>query len=273
MLAAIGVESVDELFEQIPEPLRLDRPLDLPAGMSEAEVYERLAELAARNADAEEQVCFLGAGMYDHYVPAIVDAITQRSRVPDPVHALPARDLPGRPAGDVRVPDGDVGADRAAGLQRRPLRGPVLGGLGRLPGDRREQGAPPLRRLPRRPSAQPRDARHLRCRLRRRDRRGRARGRRHRRRRARRRGRRRDRRRLPPEPELPRRGRGRRGARRRGEGARGAAGRRRRPDDPRGAEAARRVRRRHRPRRGPAARQPARLRRSLVRLLLRAARS
>ena len=47
--------------------------------MSEAEVYERLAALAARNADAEEQVCFVGAGMYDHYVPAIVDAITQRS--------------------------------------------------------------------------------------------------------------------------------------------------------------------------------------------------
>src|ERR1700761_7981050 len=79
MLAAIGVESVADLFEQVPAPLRLGRPLDLPAGMSEAEVYERLAALAARNADAEEQVCFVGAGMYDHYVPAIVDAITQRS--------------------------------------------------------------------------------------------------------------------------------------------------------------------------------------------------
>jgi glycine dehydrogenase subunit 1 len=79
MLAAIGVGSVGELFEQIPEPLRLGRPLELPAGMSEAEVHERLAALAARNSDAEEQVCFVGAGMYDHYVPAIVDAITQRS--------------------------------------------------------------------------------------------------------------------------------------------------------------------------------------------------
>ena len=79
MLAAIGVDSIDELFEQIPEPLRLGRPLELPDGLSEAEVYERLAALAARNADAEAQVCFVGAGMYDHYVPAIVDAITQRS--------------------------------------------------------------------------------------------------------------------------------------------------------------------------------------------------
>jgi len=76
MLDAIGVSSVDELFEQIPEPLRLGRPLALPPGMPEAEVYERLTALAGRNASAEEQVCFVGAGMYDHYVPAIVDAIT-----------------------------------------------------------------------------------------------------------------------------------------------------------------------------------------------------
>jgi glycine dehydrogenase subunit 1 len=79
MLAAIGMESVEDLFEQVPAPLRLGRTLDLPAGMSEAEVFERLAALAARNADAEHEVCFVGAGMYDHYVPAIVDAITQRS--------------------------------------------------------------------------------------------------------------------------------------------------------------------------------------------------
>jgi len=79
MLAAIGVESSADLFAQIPEPLRLGRPLELPDGMPEAEVYERLAELAGRNADAEREVCFVGAGMYDHYVPAIVDAIVQRS--------------------------------------------------------------------------------------------------------------------------------------------------------------------------------------------------
>ncbi|HEY7255705.1 MAG TPA: aminomethyl-transferring glycine dehydrogenase subunit GcvPA [Solirubrobacterales bacterium] len=79
MLAAIGVDSVEELFDQVPEPLRLDRPLALPEGRSEAEVYERLAALASGNADADAEVCFIGAGMYDHYVPAIVDAITQRS--------------------------------------------------------------------------------------------------------------------------------------------------------------------------------------------------
>jgi glycine dehydrogenase subunit 1 len=79
MLAKVGVSSVDELFADLPEGVRLGRPLELPDGMSEPEVYERLAGLAARNADTEREVSFLGAGMYDHYVPAIVDAITQRS--------------------------------------------------------------------------------------------------------------------------------------------------------------------------------------------------
>jgi len=79
MLAAIGVEGTAELFEQIPERLRLGRPLAIPDGMGEAEVFERLAALAGRNRHAESEVCFIGAGMYDHYVPAIVDAITQRS--------------------------------------------------------------------------------------------------------------------------------------------------------------------------------------------------
>src|SRR6266480_6993679 len=79
MLAAIGAESVEELFTDIPESMRLRRPLDLPDGMAEQDVYDHLARLAARNRHCDEEVSFLGAGMYDHYVPAIVDAITQRS--------------------------------------------------------------------------------------------------------------------------------------------------------------------------------------------------
>ena len=79
MLAAIGAGSIDDLFADIPAGVRLDRELDLPEGKSEEEVYERLRALAARNADAESELCFIGAGMYDHYVPAIVDAITSRS--------------------------------------------------------------------------------------------------------------------------------------------------------------------------------------------------
>jgi glycine dehydrogenase subunit 1 len=79
MLDAIGVASAEELFEQIPAEVRLDRPLDLPDGLSEHEVYEHLRALAQKNADTESELSFLGAGMYDHYVPAIVDAITSRS--------------------------------------------------------------------------------------------------------------------------------------------------------------------------------------------------
>jgi glycine dehydrogenase subunit 1 len=79
MLAAIGVGSVDELFADIPEALRLRERLSLPAGLSETEVYDELRALAARNVSAEDEVSFLGAGMYDHHVPALVDHITTRS--------------------------------------------------------------------------------------------------------------------------------------------------------------------------------------------------
>jgi glycine dehydrogenase subunit 1 len=80
MLAAIGVSSVREIFErQIPREVRLGRPLELPDGMGEQDVYEHLRALAARNTSAEDELCFLGAGMYDHYVPAIVDMLMERS--------------------------------------------------------------------------------------------------------------------------------------------------------------------------------------------------
>ncbi len=79
MLATVGVETTDELFADIPASLRLGRPLDIPAGLSEQEVYRELSRLAAANVSAEDEITFLGAGMYDHYVPALVDAIITRS--------------------------------------------------------------------------------------------------------------------------------------------------------------------------------------------------
>jgi glycine dehydrogenase subunit 1 len=80
MLAAVGVGSIDELLaEQIPQALLMDRPLDIPDGLSEQEVYTDLAALAARNTSAEDEVTFLGAGMYDHYVPSIIDMLMGRS--------------------------------------------------------------------------------------------------------------------------------------------------------------------------------------------------
>ena len=79
MLAEIGVGSIEDLFESIPTALRLRRPLDLPSGLSEAEVHAHLRDLAERNVSAQDEVTFVGAGMYDHYVPALVDAIIERS--------------------------------------------------------------------------------------------------------------------------------------------------------------------------------------------------
>jgi glycine dehydrogenase subunit 1 len=79
MLDAIGVGSVDELFAGIPEGVRLGRPLDLPAGLPEQAVHAHLRELAERNVCADDELTFLGAGMYDHYVPAIVDMLLGRS--------------------------------------------------------------------------------------------------------------------------------------------------------------------------------------------------
>jgi glycine dehydrogenase subunit 1 len=79
MLDAIGVMSVEELFADVPGALRLDRALALPSGMAEQEVYEHLKELAARNVSCEDEISFLGAGMYDHYVPSLIDTLLSRS--------------------------------------------------------------------------------------------------------------------------------------------------------------------------------------------------
>jgi glycine dehydrogenase subunit 1 len=80
MLSAIGVSSVQELFDrQIPADVRLGRALDLPAGLPEQDVYGHLRELARKNVSAEDEITFLGAGMYDHYVPAVIDMLLGRS--------------------------------------------------------------------------------------------------------------------------------------------------------------------------------------------------
>ncbi len=78
MLDAIGLGSLDELFAMVPEELRLNRPLDLPPALTEMELTSHIAELAARNVSAEDAVCFLGGGSYDHFIPAVVDYVAGR---------------------------------------------------------------------------------------------------------------------------------------------------------------------------------------------------
>ncbi len=78
MLSAIGAASTDDLFREIPEPLRLVRPLNLPPGMSEPEVRNKLSDLAGRNMTVEECTCFLGGGAYDHHIPTVINHILLR---------------------------------------------------------------------------------------------------------------------------------------------------------------------------------------------------
>ncbi len=78
MLAAIGASSVEELFEQIPPAVRLGRELDVPRALPEVELVAHLSELANRNVHTGVELSFLGAGIYDHYVPAVVDVLLSR---------------------------------------------------------------------------------------------------------------------------------------------------------------------------------------------------
>jgi glycine dehydrogenase subunit 1 len=81
MLAAVGVSTVDELFRDIPKGVRFDRALDLEPPLSELEIVEHLSELAGKNAHAGVELSFLGAGIYDHYVPAVVNTVLSRGEL------------------------------------------------------------------------------------------------------------------------------------------------------------------------------------------------
>jgi glycine dehydrogenase subunit 1 len=79
MLTRIGVKSVQELFEAVPNAVRLQRPLQVPPALTEMELQQHVQELGARNRPADAAVCFLGGGSYDHFIPAVVDAVAGRS--------------------------------------------------------------------------------------------------------------------------------------------------------------------------------------------------
>ncbi|HXQ24046.1 MAG TPA: aminomethyl-transferring glycine dehydrogenase subunit GcvPA, partial [Candidatus Acidoferrales bacterium] len=78
MLDVVGVADVADLFSAVPDTLRKSAVLDLAPGCSEPEVRARLEQLAAANA-AAQRLCFLGAGAYPHFVPAVVDQVLQRA--------------------------------------------------------------------------------------------------------------------------------------------------------------------------------------------------
>src|SRR5437868_1661019 len=78
MLATIGAKSIDELFRDIPENLRVKGELNIPSYLDEARLYSHLSELSRRNTNLVKTVCFLGAGIYDRYIPSTVAAIISR---------------------------------------------------------------------------------------------------------------------------------------------------------------------------------------------------
>ncbi len=78
MLEDLGLDSIDQLFDDIPGAARLNRPLDLEPGLTELELRQHLAALAGRNRGSEDLVMFLGAGFYDRFIPATVGALASR---------------------------------------------------------------------------------------------------------------------------------------------------------------------------------------------------
>ena len=79
MLERIGAASIEDLWSAIPEDVRVPGPLPLPAPLAEYEVARRFEADAGRNLDAGRYACFLGAGIYDHFIPAALRALTSRS--------------------------------------------------------------------------------------------------------------------------------------------------------------------------------------------------
>ena len=79
MLKTIGVDSIDDLFEDIPKEVRLNRSLNINPSMSELEVEARMNKIAALNKSTDDLICFLGAGAYDHYIPSVIKNLVSRS--------------------------------------------------------------------------------------------------------------------------------------------------------------------------------------------------
>ena len=94
MLDTTGASSLDDLLSFIPQQIRLKERLRLPEAMSEWALRSHLQELASRNETADTHSCFLGGGVYDHYIPEVVNTIANR-RIHHCLHPLPAGNQPG----------------------------------------------------------------------------------------------------------------------------------------------------------------------------------
>jgi glycine dehydrogenase subunit 1 len=92
MLDSIGVDSIEDLFAQIPLDHRTTRPLDLPPALSEAELKRHLVAILAKNSTCEQNLNFLGAGAWQHHVPAACDEVVRRNEFLTSVFGEPSSD-------------------------------------------------------------------------------------------------------------------------------------------------------------------------------------
>lgn len=79
MLKTIGVEAIEDLFAEIPKKVRYQGRLQIPEAMSESTLVRHMQKLAKQNATTEEYISFLGAGVYEHYIPSVVNHVISRS--------------------------------------------------------------------------------------------------------------------------------------------------------------------------------------------------
>lgn len=78
MLKEVGASTIDDLLKQVPAEFRLKKPLEIPEGADEFTLRRDLAGLSQQNKPTDTQVCFLGAGAYDHFIPTVVDHLAMK---------------------------------------------------------------------------------------------------------------------------------------------------------------------------------------------------
>ena len=133
MLRQVKASSTADLFSDIPEGLRLKRKLAIPDGQGEAMVRRELHARLGRNKTPPDQLCFLGGGVYPHYIPAAVNSILSRQEFYTAYTPYQPEISQGM-LGPLRVPEHDVRPPRDAGLQQLDV------GLGLGGGGGREDG-------------------------------------------------------------------------------------------------------------------------------------
>ena len=121
MLASVGLATAKELFRSIPEDVQLNRALNVTDPLAESEVIAAMEAMAAKNTAATKP-SFLGAGVYSHFSPTIVDHLIQRSRVFHFLHAVSARDIAGYASIYLRIPNARLPIDRHGGRERVDVR-------------------------------------------------------------------------------------------------------------------------------------------------------